>query len=903
MKKSNKGFTLVELLGAIIILGILAVLAIPQLTSMLNNSKDKMYISDAIKFLSLAEKTVRSDDSIELPDEGKYIVISLSYLDDGSFDTAPNGGKYHPYRSFVLIKNNDGNMEYTVTLVEKLKKGGYKGIEKATSNSLYGTGSNKAKVKGFSNDDDIITKIKDTCSNDDECGYKDYISLDITSVYLNKSSSSPVEGEDVILKVTNLKVTGASATDKKIAKVTLGIKYNGESNINITIFRINGRKRVFSGNVNKDEYGDGKLFSRLVTLTDLNDSVSSDRLEVQVTAGDKSVTKTITYYLYKDSEAPEITTATIRSTSGVKLRDTIIHFEAVDNFDGPNNIKVCISNNRDSCSEYRAYSEMFDNNHEARYCIPCPLDGKECPLYVFVRDSINNQNIKNIVDPDTGSNYKPVKNDIPNVENVSITSINKKYNGLDVKVQIRWTDDYDKVHDGKSDIMIFMNNILYNASQTGNSCGGNNVDYGSVIDCTNTSSGRRYTTTCNYTFSGNYDGVPRQLKLRILDSFSGSWPDESDPSKEKTYTYTPYKNKGPVIESANIVSAQSMCDGCSGGSLSTYVDLVASDDLDNAKDLSVCILENDNVGNCNFINYKSNFVNKTYTYTFTPNNLDKPYDGSTKKLYIYVKDSYGVVSKFEKNYSLFNDSAPDVVANAYKFDDNIKLSVSVKDFLDQYSICIGSNNSTCDNYSEWYDGNILNSYNYTLDLTDEPLYVFVKDRYDNVVVKPVTPEESYTECTLGRDYTYEYTRVSGIISPTKCSGMCTATAPISATYTKITNYFDQILENKSCSKTKDLTVHCDFHLCFKFDNGYSNFVIGTKVNEGSISMTIGDTTYESGHYYRVYISRYDETTGNIVLTPTSTRVPAMYNERTKKYELIDYYAFDANKNNYVRISD
>ena len=33
----------------------------------------------------------------------------ISYLDDGSFDTAPNGGTYEPYRSFVLIKNNGGN--------------------------------------------------------------------------------------------------------------------------------------------------------------------------------------------------------------------------------------------------------------------------------------------------------------------------------------------------------------------------------------------------------------------------------------------------------------------------------------------------------------------------------------------------------------------------------------------------------------------------------------------------------------------------------------------------------------------------------------------------------------------------------------------------------------------------
>ena len=40
MKKNNKGFTLVELLAALVILGVLAVLALPTVVNMMGNSRD-----------------------------------------------------------------------------------------------------------------------------------------------------------------------------------------------------------------------------------------------------------------------------------------------------------------------------------------------------------------------------------------------------------------------------------------------------------------------------------------------------------------------------------------------------------------------------------------------------------------------------------------------------------------------------------------------------------------------------------------------------------------------------------------------------------------------------------------------------------------------------------------------
>ena len=47
MRKNNKGFTLVELLAALIILGILSALAMPTVINMLSSSRDKLYVTDA----------------------------------------------------------------------------------------------------------------------------------------------------------------------------------------------------------------------------------------------------------------------------------------------------------------------------------------------------------------------------------------------------------------------------------------------------------------------------------------------------------------------------------------------------------------------------------------------------------------------------------------------------------------------------------------------------------------------------------------------------------------------------------------------------------------------------------------------------------------------------------------
>ena len=131
MKANNRGFTMVELLAVIVILGILMGIGLPILTNVINNNRKKEYISDATKMVARAEYFIKAKSSIvETPNDGNAIVISLKYLDDGSFSNAPYSGKYNFDASYVvMINDGSGKLKSYVVLVEDMPKGGRFGIK------------------------------------------------------------------------------------------------------------------------------------------------------------------------------------------------------------------------------------------------------------------------------------------------------------------------------------------------------------------------------------------------------------------------------------------------------------------------------------------------------------------------------------------------------------------------------------------------------------------------------------------------------------------------------------------------------------------------------------------------------------------------------------------------------
>lgn len=113
---NKHGFTLIELLGAVIILSIIMLIAIPNVTSVLEKSKRTTYLSDAKRLISQAEYEI-SSSRIEKPGPTEIIRIRLSYMGTSDVSKDPDGNLYDKNNSYVIVVRKNGYLEYYVNLV------------------------------------------------------------------------------------------------------------------------------------------------------------------------------------------------------------------------------------------------------------------------------------------------------------------------------------------------------------------------------------------------------------------------------------------------------------------------------------------------------------------------------------------------------------------------------------------------------------------------------------------------------------------------------------------------------------------------------------------------------------------------------------------------------------------
>ena len=173
--KNRMGFTMIELLSAMVVLGLIVGIAVPAISEAVNKTRNKTYVSDALKLISNAEYQFRKDNTLPKPTKSRCIVMSLVYLNNGVFDDAPNGGEYLRNKSFVVAVNDNltNETKYYVRLVEDRGDSEYRGIDLKSKDELneeaaynYVTNFEESSLYGIggSNSGVILGKIKSKIS-------------------------------------------------------------------------------------------------------------------------------------------------------------------------------------------------------------------------------------------------------------------------------------------------------------------------------------------------------------------------------------------------------------------------------------------------------------------------------------------------------------------------------------------------------------------------------------------------------------------------------------------------------------------------------------------------------------------------------------------------------------------
>lgn len=84
-KLNKKGFTLVELLAVIVILGVIMLIAIPSIGTIISNSRQNSFISSGKMYISTAQNYVAG----ELNSENTNYCMTVATLTEGKADKSP----------------------------------------------------------------------------------------------------------------------------------------------------------------------------------------------------------------------------------------------------------------------------------------------------------------------------------------------------------------------------------------------------------------------------------------------------------------------------------------------------------------------------------------------------------------------------------------------------------------------------------------------------------------------------------------------------------------------------------------------------------------------------------------------------------------------------------------------
>lgn len=104
--KNKNGFTLIEMLAVIVILGLLLSIAIPAVTKTIEKSRRKAYIDNAIEYISSAAQSIAKGEIIVRNTNTTYYIHINNIKTEKGNKTSPYGGEFDAYVIVTLDENN-----------------------------------------------------------------------------------------------------------------------------------------------------------------------------------------------------------------------------------------------------------------------------------------------------------------------------------------------------------------------------------------------------------------------------------------------------------------------------------------------------------------------------------------------------------------------------------------------------------------------------------------------------------------------------------------------------------------------------------------------------------------------------------------------------------------------------